>query len=286
MRIATIRTPFGTRAVRVVGDEIVEVGATDVGELLARDGWQSIAKSADGRRYPLDTADYAPLVLRPGKIVCVGLNYRHHILEMGRDLPLHPTLFAKFADALVGADDPIVHPTISESMDWEAELALVIGTPVRHANSEAAEASIAGFTILNDVTMRDWQYRTSMWLQGKTFERTTPLGPVLVTPDELPGGIRPTLALSCAVDGQKMQEASTADLVFDSVDLVRYVSSIVTLRPGDVIATGTPGGVGHARKPPVYLKPGSLLVTEIEHLGQLQNDVIIEEDGTVNQNGD
>jgi acylpyruvate hydrolase len=201
----------------------------------------------------------------------VGLNYRTHILEMGRELPEHPTLFAKFAEALVGPHDPVALDPASEAVDWEAELAVVVGAPVRRASEAEAEAAIAGFAVLNDVTMRDWQYRTLQWLQGKTFEATTPFGPQLVTPDELPGGVRPALDLTCAVDGETVQTANSSDLVFDPVALVAYISRIVTLNPGDVIATGTPGGVGHARKPPRYLGDGAVLTTEIEGLGSQRN---------------
>ncbi len=214
-----------------------------------------------------------PVLPSPGKIVCVGLNYRSHILEMGRELPAHPTLFAKYIDALVGPYDDIELPPESDAMDWEAELAVVIGRSVRRADADAATAAIAGFTAINDVTMRDWQYRTPQWLQGKTFESTTPLGPVLVTPDDLPGGVRPALRLTCRVDGELVQCADTADLVFDPVDLVRYISTIVTLRPGDLIATGTPGGVGHARTPPLHLRNGQILETEIDGIGELRNTV-------------
>lgn len=275
MRLATIRTETGTLAARIEGQELVELGDPDVGALLCREKWREHAESSTGRRFGLDTADFAPLVSRPGKIWCVGLNYRHHIQEMGRELPRYPTLFAKFAEALVGAADPIVHPSESEAMDWEGELAVVIGAPARHADDATATASIAGFTVCNDITMRDWQNRTVMWLQGKTFEATTPLGPALVTPDELPGAVRPSLTLTSSVGGQKMQEASTSDLVFDPVDLVRYLSTIITLNPGDIIATGTPGGVGHARKPPRYLQPGDVVVTEIEQVGRLENRVVV-----------
>ena len=208
---------------------------------------------------------------RPGKVLCVGLNYRSHILEMGRDLPEHPTLFATFAEALIGAGDDIALPPESDAVDWEAELAVVIGSPVRRADDEQAAAAIAGFTVMNDVSMRDWQFRTKEWLQGKTFEGTTPLGPVLVTPDELPGGVRPALPMTATLDGETVQKADTSDLVFDPVALVRYASTILTLQPGDVIATGTPGGVGHARTPPRYLTDGAVLVTEIAGIGRLRN---------------
>ena len=263
MKLATVRTPDGTRAVRLTAAGGIDLGVTDVGALLAG------VESTPGELLP--TGELAPVVPRPGKIWCVGLNYRNHILEMGRDLPEYPTLFAKFADALIGPHDPIALAPESAAVDWEAELAVVIGRTVRRASEAEAIAAIAGFTVLNDVTMRDWQFRTKEWLQGKTFEGTTPLGPVLVTPDELPGGVRPRLALTCTVNGEMMQKADTADLVFDPVALVRYASVIATLRPGDIIATGTPGGVGHARKPARYLADGDVVVTEIEGIGRLEN---------------
>jgi acylpyruvate hydrolase len=271
MRLATIRTGSTTRAVRVEGDQAVETGHESVGALLADPSWRTIAAAANGAVHRLGDCDLAPVVPLPGKIVCVGLNYRNHILEMGRDLPQYPTLFAKYADALIGARDDIALAPESTAVDWEAELVVVIGQTVRRADETQASAAIAGFTVMNDVTMRDWQYRTTEWMQGKTFEGTTPLGPVLVTPDELHGGVRPALPLSATVDGEAVQQADTSDLVFDPVALVRYVSVMTTLRPGDLIATGTPGGVGHARKPPRYLAEGSLVVTEIGGIGRLQN---------------
>ncbi|CAM3517064.1 fumarylacetoacetate hydrolase family protein [Kibdelosporangium persicum] len=269
MRLATLRVDGRTTAARLLDDRTaVELPAPDLGALLAGADWRAVA-ARDGARLPV--TDLAPPVPRPGKIVCVGLNYRNHILEMGRELPTHPTLFAKYAEALVGPRDDIALDPASGAVDWEAELAVVIGAAVRHATEDQAAAAIAGFSALNDITMRDWQYRTPQWLQGKTFEGSTPFGPVLVTPDELPGGVRPALALRCTVDGEVVQESTTADLVFDPVALVRYVSTIVTLRPGDVIATGTPGGVGHARDPRRYLRDGSTVSTEIEGIGTLTN---------------
>jgi acylpyruvate hydrolase len=271
MKLATLRTANGTRAARIDGDILVEVDAPDVGALLADSAWRYKARAADGPRHTLDSADLAPVVLRPGKILCVGLNYRTHILEMGRDLPEHPTLFAKFADALLGANDAISLDPVSDAVDWEAELAVVIGAPVRRASRVEAEQAVAGFAAFNDVTMRDWQYRTLQWLQGKTFEASTPFGPYLATPDELPGGTRPSLDLHCAVNGETVQTANTSDLVFDPVALIEYISQIITLHPGDVIATGTPGGVGHARDPKRYLTDGAALTTAIEYLGVQKN---------------
>jgi acylpyruvate hydrolase len=275
VKLASVRTTDGTRAVRVEGDELVDLGLPDIGALLRQSRWRDLA-AAEGERGLSAGADFAPVVPRPGKILCVGLNYRNHIVEMGRELPAYPTLFAKFAEALVGASDDVMLPPESAAVDWEAELAVVVGSSVRRARGDAAAAAIAGFSIINDVTMRDWQYRTQMWLQGKTFERSTPFGPYLVTPDDLPGGVRPTLSLSADLDGRTVQSAQTGDLVFDPVTLVEYASTIVTLEPGDVIATGTPGGVGHARRPPVYLTAGARLVTRIEGLGYLSNTAVAE----------
>lgn len=265
MRYAAIRTPAGTRAGRVDGDVLVELDARDVGELLARG-----THGETGARHDLATADFAPVVTHPGKIICQGLNYRSHILEMGHELPTHPTLFAKYREALIGAHDDIVLPTLSQQVDWEAELALVIGTRVRHASVDEAGAAIAGFTVANDVSMRDWQNRSLEWLQGKTWEHATPVGPTLVTPDEV-GGVAPDLAIGCVVDGVVRQDGRTADLVFSAVDLVAYASEFVTLEPGDLLLTGTPAGVGHGMVPPVYLQPGQEVVTTIDGVGELRN---------------
>jgi acylpyruvate hydrolase len=277
VKLATIRTLDGrTRAVRVDDEQLVDLGATDLGEFLASPGWEERAASATEHVSEVRGASFAPVVPQPSKIVCVGLNYRNHILEMGRDLPEHPTLFSKYADTLVGANDDIVKPPETEAFDWECELAVVIGSPVRRARGEAAERAIAGFAVLNDVTCRDWQFRTREWLQGKNWEATTPLGPYLVTPDELPGDVRPVLEISTRIDGETVQKDTTGDLLFDPVTLVEYVSTIGTLRPGDVIATGTPGGVGHVRTPPRYLQPGQVLTTAIAGLGECRNAVAAE----------
>jgi acylpyruvate hydrolase len=273
MRLATIRTATGLRAVRVDADTATETGDSDVRALLEHADWTERAATAAGPSHPLDGIDYAPLVPSPEKIICVGLNYRDHVLEMGNQLPEYPTLFGKFAPALVGAYDDIVLPTVSDKIDYEAELTVVIGTPVRHATPEQAEAAIAGYTVLNDVSVRDWQARTKQFLQGKTFEHSTPIGPWLVTPDELPEG---GWEISSVLDGETMQRSSTAELVFSAVDLIGYVSQILTLNPGDVIATGTPGGVGHARKPPRYLTDGAVLVTAVAGVGECRNTCRLE----------
>lgn len=270
MKLATIRTAEGTRAVRVEADTYVGLDAADVGELLRRSDWTSVAQADLGATYVAATTELAPVIVHPAKVVCVGLNYRSHILEMGREPPEYPTLFTKFPEAIIGPRDDIALAPESSLVDWEAELAVVIGKSVRRADPQQAAAAIAGFTVMNDVTMRDFQYRTTQWFQGKTFEATTPLGPVLVTPDEV-GGVAPALTLTASVNGEEMQRADTSDLVFGPVALVEYISRIVTLNPGDVIATGTPGGVGHARKPPRRLGDGDVVVTEVAGIGRLVN---------------
>ena len=267
MRFATIRTGEGSRAVRLDGERAVELAFDDVGALLAS-GDLSRAP-VTGREHALDSLDYAPLVLQPGKIICLGLNYRAHVLETVRELPAYPTLFAKYADALIGARDAIDLPAEVERPDWEVELAFVIGRTVRRARGDDALAAIAGYTICNDVSMRDWQYRTLQWLQGKTWERSTPLGPALVTPDEVDHAR--DLRVRCEVDGEVMQDARTSDLLFGPAAIVEYVSTIVTLRPGDVVSTGTPGGIGDARDPKVSLRPGQVVRTSIEGLGEQVN---------------
>ncbi len=269
MRLATIRTASGTSAVRIDGGLAIEIGASDVGALLAAGDWRAQAGAAGGSQHRIADLSYAPVVPRPGKIICVGLNYRSHIIEMGRDLPEYPTLFAKYPEALIGAFDPLTLPAESDQVDWEVELAVVVGRRVRHADAAAAADAIAGYSVINDVTMRDWQYRTPEWLQGKTFEATTPFGPHLVTPDE----IAPDAKISCLIDGEVVQDSTIADLLFGPVKLIRYISTILTLHPGDVIATGTMGGVGHARTPPRYLQSGETLVARIDGIGETVSPV-------------
>jgi acylpyruvate hydrolase len=277
VRVATTRIAGGaTRAVRVDGGEAVELDAPDVGALLASGAdLATVAPPAGAATHDADSLELAPLVPTPGKIICLGLNYRAHILETGRELPSHPTLFAKYADALVGARDPILLPPEVERPDWEVELAFVIGRTVRRARGDDARGAIAGYTICNDVSMRDWQYRTLQWLQGKTWDRSTPLGPMLVTADEVDDAA--DLRVTCEVDGETMQDARTSDLLFRPVPIVEYLSTVMTLRPGDVVSTGTPGGIGDARTPKRSLRPGQLLRTAIEGLGELVNPCVGEE---------
>lgn len=273
MRLGTIRTEHGTRAARVEGDRVVELVVPDVGVLLAS-GVDPATATAAGPVHPIDAVDVAPVVPRPGKVLCLGLNYRAHILEMGHELPDHPTVFAKYAVALIGARDDIWLPPESDEVDWEAELGIVVGRRVRRASAEEARAAIAGYTVVNDVSMRDWQYRTPQWDQGKTWEHATPVGPWLVTPDEVDDAR--DLRVTCEVDGALMQDGRTSDLLFDPVTTVQYLSTVCTLEPGDLISTGTPAGVGHGRTPPVYLRPGQVVCTTIEGIGALVNRCVVD----------
>jgi acylpyruvate hydrolase len=262
-----MRTATGTAAGRVDGDQIVELDATDLRDWLEREA-AGIATAETGRVVDRVGADLAPLIPRPRKILCVGLNYRNHILEMGRELPTAPTLFAKFDRALIGPNDDILLPPESDEVDWEVELTVVIGRTVRRVRVDQAPSAIAGYTVANDISMRDWQRRTVEWLQGKTFESSTPVGPELVTSDELDAS---NLEVTCEVDGQLMQQSRTSELVFSPAELVAYASTIVTLDPGDLILTGTPGGVGSARTPAIFLQPGAQVRTTVEGIGSLLN---------------
>lgn len=275
MKLATLRVDGGTRAVRLDGDVLVDLGYDDLGALFAKADWAAIAAEATGTTWPAEGADLAPVVPNPSKVICVGHNYTNHIKEMGRELPSYPTLFTKFADTLIGPNDPIVKPAETDALDWEVELVVVVGKPVRRASEDEAAAAIAGFTVMNDVSVRDWQFRTIEWSQGKIWDSSTPVGPYVVTPDEV-GGVRPALEVQTVVDDEIMQSDDTGTLLFDPVHLVQYISTVIRLNPGDLIATGTPAGVGHARDPKVYLTGGETVVTKIAGLGACTNQVIEE----------
>ncbi|MDP9742365.1 UNVERIFIED_ORG: acylpyruvate hydrolase [Bacillus sp. B2I3] len=210
-------------------------------------------------------------VQKPSKIICVGHNYREHIAEMGRELPPFPVVFAKFANTVIGPQDDIPFFPISEQLDYEAEFAFVVGQRARNVSKEDALDYVAGYTIANDVTYRDIQRRTLEWLQGKTVEGSAPMGPWLVTSDELsdPSGLNVRLT----VNGEERQKTNTSNFVFDVKYLVEFLSNLMTLEPGDIVLTGTPGGVGVARDPQVFLKDGDVVKIEIDKIGYLENRV-------------
>jgi acylpyruvate hydrolase len=275
VRLATLQTATGTTAAVQDGEGWRALPAPDLSALLAAAGDEAADLAAYAEAHAGELCDDADLRLvlplpRPGKVVCCGLNYGDHVLETGRDLPTHPTLFAKFADTLTGPTDDL-HLEAGVQWDWEAELAVVVGATLRRADRETAERGIAGWTVANDLSARDWQNRTLQWLQGKAWDATTPVGPVVVTRDELDpvAGV----AVTCRVDGEQVQCGDTSTLVFDAAALLSYVSTFTTLRPGDLVLTGTPGGVGMARTPPRFLADGDVLETEVAGIGTLRNTV-------------
>jgi acylpyruvate hydrolase len=246
---------------------VVELGPGTPVEVLA-------SPPVTDERVPLAEVKLLPVIPRPGKIVCVGLNYRAHAEEGGYDVPDYPALFTKFAETLVAAGDPILLPPESSAVDFEAELAFVIGRPVRRASDTAALEAVAGYTVANDISMRDYQYRTAQWLPGKNWAASTPLGPFLVTPDEV--GDPHQLHISLELNGERMQSANTSQFIFDVPTLVATISEFIPLKPGDVVLSGTPSGVGYRRDPKVLLRDGDRVTVEIERVGKLENAVSAE----------
>jgi 2-keto-4-pentenoate hydratase/2-oxohepta-3-ene-1,7-dioic acid hydratase in catechol pathway len=206
-----------------------------------------------------------------GKIICAGMNYRDHAEEAGLDVPERPVLFAKWPNALVGPGDPIVIPSFTNEVDYEAELGVVIGRRTRDVEPEEALGAVAGFTCVNDVSARDLQFQDGQWTRAKSFDTFCPVGPRLVPAAEIPDP--QALRIRCLVNGEALQDSSTAHMVFSVAELVAYASRGMTLEPGDLIATGTPAGVGFTREPPVFLRPGDEVTVEIEGIGALTNPV-------------
>jgi acylpyruvate hydrolase len=275
VRLATVIQAGATSAARVEGDDVVLLPEPDLGALLTRPDWRDYAAAAGGRTTPRDDVRFAATIPSPRKILCAGLNYRSHIMETGRPAPEHPFFFPKFDNSLIGAYEDIPLPAFSDTVDWEAELTIVIGSPARRVAAGDALRHVAGYTVINDVSVREWQRHGPTWTAGKAFEGMTPVGPVLLTTDELPEG-EPDLVITCSIDGTEVQRARTSDLLFGVAELVAYLSQVMTLMPGDLIATGTPSGIGSTRTPPRFLKPGELLRTEIEGIGELANRCVEE----------
>jgi 2-keto-4-pentenoate hydratase/2-oxohepta-3-ene-1,7-dioic acid hydratase in catechol pathway len=214
-------------------------------------------------------------IARPGKFVCVGLNYAAHAREGGHEPPDYPSLFVRFPSSLVAAGQPVVRPHVSEQFDYEAELAVVIGRGGRHIAEADALGHVFGYTIFNDVSVRDYQRKTRQWTPGKNFDGTGPFGPWVVTPDDLPPGAA-GLRITSRVNGGTRQDSNTADMIFPVARIIAIVSEFMTLEPGDVIATGTPSGVAHAMTPPGWMTPGDTVEVEIEGIGVLSNPVVQE----------
>ena len=265
-------TRLGLRTDEGILDLTDSLGVADVGELLARP--ELVGRVAEAPGAAIDPAQVriAAPIRRPGKVICVGLNYHDHCREQGLEPPIYPMLFSKFANAVADPGAPVTRPRATEKLDLECELAIVIGRRASAIGREEAGDVIFGYTILNDVTMRDLQREDRQWLRAKGSDGFAPMGPGVVTADELgdPGALR----LRSFVNGEPWQDSSTAEMVFDVPTIVAFASQTITLEPGDVIATGTPAGVGHYQSPPRYLADGDLMRCQIEGIGAIENRVV------------
>lgn len=222
--------------------------------------------------FALDAVQFLPPLIRPDKIVCVGLNYRDHTAETQYAQPDYPTLFTRFTSSLIAHGAPLIRPRVSQALDFEGELVAVIGRGGRHIGRDEALNHVSGYSIFNDASIRDYQHRTPQWTVGKNFDGTGSFGPVFVTADELPAGAR-GLGIETRLNGEVVQKSNTGNLIFDVATLISTISEVMTLRPGDLIVTGTPAGIGHSRTPKLYMKPGDRVEVEIEGIGTLRNVV-------------
>ncbi len=285
MRIVTYQSNTGPRVAALRDGDCVDLNQADPGlpecikKFLAM-GREAVRRAqsalAHGKPIPLNQCRLLPVIPAPEKIICVGLNYADHAAETGAKPPSDPIVFNKFPTAVCGHGDDIVLPRASQQVDYEAELVVVIGKGGKNIPRAEAMSYVAGYCCGNDVSARDWQTQKpgGQWLLGKSFDTFAPIGPAMVTADELPDPSN--LRIQLRLNGQVMQDSSTAQLIFSIEQLIAYVSQVCRLSPGDLLFTGTPGGVGFIRKPPVYLKPGDVVEVEIERIGVLRNRVTAE----------
>jgi 2-keto-4-pentenoate hydratase/2-oxohepta-3-ene-1,7-dioic acid hydratase in catechol pathway len=263
VRLVTYDAGGGPRAGVLRGEEVVDSGYASTRELL-----RAGREPGEGESVRLTDVRLLPPVPDPRKIVCIGLNYHSHAAEQGAEAPETPTFFAKFPNCLAPPGAEVRLPRYSEKVDYEAEVAFVIGAPCKDVPAEEALERVAGYMLLNDLSARDYQFKTPQWQPGKVFDGAAPCGPALVTPDE--AGAHDAIEIELTLNGEGMQSASTADLVHSVPSLVAYLSMLMTLEPGDIVATGTPAGVGSLRKPRVWLKPGDEVVVSSPQLGRLE----------------
>jgi acylpyruvate hydrolase len=287
MRIASFRAEGSVRVGLIDGDQIIDVQKANPKLAIdLRSGLHSgpsylaalaaVLKSAGKEtRRPLNGLSYAPLIANPGKVICLGLNYYDHAMEGGHPPPEYPAFFLRTATSLIAAGAPVIRPRVSEKLDYEAELAVIVGKGGRHISKASALEHVAGYSCFNDVSVRDYQRRTTQWTVGKNFDDSGPFGPWMVTPDELPPGAA-GLTIQSRLNGQVMQNSNTSLMMCDVVNAIFLLSECMTLDAGDVIVMGTPAGVGWARKPPVFMKQGDTIEVEIERIGVLSNPVMNE----------
>ena len=292
MKIVAFEAQGGPRIGVVEGDQVIDLQAAepkvpgDLGEWLAKTNGDTrqlgeIAKRAPASaRQPLSLLTYALPVARPGKIICLGLNYLEHVKEGSQrdNIPKFPTIFMRGLTSMVPHGQPIIRPQVSETLDYEAELILVVGKRAKHLIAANATSCIAGYSCGNEGSVREFQRKTTQWDMGKNFDRTGGFGPWLVTADELPDAAK-GLKIQSRLNGTVMQSDNTDNMMFPIVEMLVYITQGMTLDPGDVIFTGTPSGVGHARKPPVWMKNGDTIEVEIERIGTLRNPVADEKAG-------
>jgi 2-keto-4-pentenoate hydratase/2-oxohepta-3-ene-1,7-dioic acid hydratase in catechol pathway len=278
MRLASFSTADGSSFGVIDGETIADVGTLlrgrypDLKSVLAADALDEVERAAsEAARLPLSAITWLPVIPNPDKILCIGLNYEMHRQETGRSEVEHPTVFSRFANTQIGHGADLVRPRVSRDFDYEGELAVIIGRPGRYINEADAWNHIAGYALYNDGSVRDFQRHTHQFTPGKNFPGTGAFGPWMMTPDEL--GALPDRRLQTRVNGEVVQDATLGQMIFDIPRQIAYCSSFTRLEPGDVIATGTPGGVGAKRKPPLWLKPGDQVEVELDHLGILRNGV-------------
>ena len=274
MRLVTfVSSGHAPEAGVLSGDTISALG-TDMLSVIA----SGAKPSPNGKSFKLADVKLLAPIPRPPKLICIGLNYRDHALEAKMDIPQVPTIFNKFTNVVIGPGDSIVLPKASTRPDYEAEFAFVIGPGGRNISAANAMKHVYGYTMINDVSARDFQMATSQWLMGKTFDTFAPMGPWLVTADEIadPHGLDISLDISSNGTTERLQQSNTRELIFKIPALIEYLSTVVTLEPGDVVSTGTPAGVGFARKPPRYLASGDEVIVRVAGLGELRNPCIAE----------
>ncbi len=288
MRLATISRDGKARLAAYRGHDLIDLSAigaglpetmlgfVEGGEAARSAVAAALDKALSSAVLDPERATFLPVLSRPGKIICVGLNYADHSAESGFKQPDYPTLFGRFSTTVIGHRAPMIRPNLSDQLDYEGEIAAVIGRRAKNVPKAAALDHVAGYAVFNEGSVRDYQFKAPQWTVGKNFDGTGAFGPALVTADELPPGAR-GLKLETRLNGQTVQSASTDTMVFDVASLIAIISEAITLEPGDVIVTGTPAGVGAARKPPLFMKPGDVCEVEVEGIGLLVNPIAQEE---------
>jgi 2-keto-4-pentenoate hydratase/2-oxohepta-3-ene-1,7-dioic acid hydratase in catechol pathway len=275
MRYVSFRRPDGTPSFgRLDGETIVELATRETPSLKAALAADSLATVADGASFARSDVVLLPVIPDPAKILCVGLNYAEHVKETGREQKAHPAIFVRYADSLVADGQPMVKPAVTERFDYEGELAVIIGSPAHKVKAADAMAHVAGYAAFNDGSARDWQRHNIQFTPGKTFPGTGGFGPALVTPDEIDLA---ALRVTTRLNGTVVQDQPVADMIWDIPTVIAYISAFTPLNPGDVIATGTPGGVGDKRTPPLYMKAGDKVEVDIGTVGTLTNRIIDEQ---------